>query len=392
MGNRVFYGQYSLQHWLDLLLTKDVILPDYQRFFVWDEKKVKTLIKALKNQQFVPPVTIGVFKSNNTTQHLLLDGQQRLTSILLAYLGLFPDKKTFEAKLSRRADENDDDVEPEEQLDNILEWDFNKLTEKGSKKDEILSKIPDGNYKVTDFDINEEFLKKTYLGFSFLVPTDNDEHIQQKFYSSVFRSINIQGQRLLPQESRSSLYFLKKELKDFFDPEFIKRITIKNYSSEATIDFVRFLSLLAHYSKDGNSAHVAAGFKSRMEEYYEEYIYFVTGEEPSSRFRPFNEVFADGDFRARFHRLNQSISDLALPLQYNSIIEMDIFLFGLIYQIVFQNRSIDINRRNELVAAIDAKIAEYKGDNGHRKAPGALKYLRERIAASIEIYNNYLNG
>ncbi len=89
MDNRVYYGQYSLNHWLDLILKQNIILPDYQRLFVWKEKKVRTLIKAFKQKQFVPPITIGSFNINGTSQNLILDGQQRLTTILLAYLGLF---------------------------------------------------------------------------------------------------------------------------------------------------------------------------------------------------------------------------------------------------------------------------------------------------------------
>ena len=67
-----------------------------------------------------PPVTIGAFKVGNTNQNLILDGQQRLTSILLAYLGLFPDGATYKRTLIERfADENDD--EEDAQLDNVYE-------------------------------------------------------------------------------------------------------------------------------------------------------------------------------------------------------------------------------------------------------------------------------
>lgn len=68
MDNRVYYGQYSLKHWLDLILKKNILLPEYQRYFVWKEEKVKTLIDAFKGKQFVPPITIGAFKQNNETK------------------------------------------------------------------------------------------------------------------------------------------------------------------------------------------------------------------------------------------------------------------------------------------------------------------------------------
>ena len=44
MDNRIYYGQYSLKHWLDLILKSNIVLPDYQRYFVWNENKVSTLI------------------------------------------------------------------------------------------------------------------------------------------------------------------------------------------------------------------------------------------------------------------------------------------------------------------------------------------------------------
>jgi len=201
MDNRVYYGQYSLKHWLDLILKQNIILPAYQRFFVWDEEKVRTLIKAFKNKQFVPPITIGAFNINNATQNLILDGQQRLTTILLAYLGLFPDKDLFKGIVDRLANENDDDIDNDGQFDNILLWNFKNLTEKGNNKAAILERITPGNYKVIDFAIDESFLKKTFLGFSYLVPQNDDQHVQQKYYSSVFRSINIAGQRLFPKKA-----------------------------------------------------------------------------------------------------------------------------------------------------------------------------------------------
>src|SRR5690606_24442432 len=269
MDNRVYYGQYSLKHWIDLILKRNIMLPDYQRYFVWNENKVKTLIQTFKKKQFVPPITIGAFKINDgNNQNLILDGQQRLTSILLAYLGLYPDPTTFKTTTEKLklADENDNGVNDDDDdntLDNILEWDFKVLTDKGRKKQDILDKIIEGNYKEIDFAINEEFLNNTFLGFSYLVPQTEDEQEQQKYYSSVFRNINIKGETLLPQESRASLYFLNKGLVQFFDPDFSKHLSIKSFSGETKADFVRFLALLSQYAKDGNGNRVARGYKPK---------------------------------------------------------------------------------------------------------------------------------
>lgn len=394
MDNRVYYGQYSLKHWLDLILKKNITLPDYQRYFVWDENKVKTLIDTFKKKQFVPPITIGAFKgSDGINENLILDGQQRLTSILLAYLDLYPDPFTFRSAVVRLANDNDDeDEEDEELMDNILEWDFKRLTEKGKNKKEILGKIVEGNYKKVNFNVNEDFLKQTFLGFSYLVPNTDDERKQQKYYSSVFRNINIQGERLLPQESRASLYFLNKDLAQFFDPDFAKQIILKNYGNLTKIDFVRFLALLSQYAKDGNISRIARGYKPKMEKYYEEYIYSVVGENSSHMFKEFSTIFPDGKYLLRFEKLKGYITSLRIQTQFTSVIDMDVYLMGLIYTVVFKNKAIKVERSAELRDVLQAKIEKFKQNYNHRKSPGALKYLKERIDVSIKIYNLFTNG
>ncbi|MDP1814585.1 MAG: DUF262 domain-containing protein [Leadbetterella sp.] len=141
MDNKVYYGEYSLKHWIELILKENIILPEYQRYFVWGEKKVETLIDTFRKKQFVPPVTIGAFKNGDASQNLILDGQQRLTSVLLAYLGLYPDQATYKKAIEKFANENDDEEEESEQIDNILEWTFELL--------EAISKISEQDFNTS---------------------------------------------------------------------------------------------------------------------------------------------------------------------------------------------------------------------------------------------------
>mgnify|MGYP001140228026 CR=1 FL=1 len=395
MNNRVYYGQYSLKHWLNLIMKKNIILPEYQRLFVWKEEDVKKLISTFKNKQFVPPITIGAFQLEaNINKNLILDGQQRLTSVLLAYLGLFPDKSTFEAaKALQMVNENDDLEHPEDvdQLDSTLEWTFEALTNRGNTKDSIINSLTPGNYKPVDFDISEQFLTSTFLGFSFLVPQTTNQREQQKYYSSVFRNINAQGQTLLPQESRRSLYFLDQALEKFFDPDFAKQIVVKNSSIETKADFVRFLAILSQYASEESVATLARGFKSKMEKFYEEYIYSVVGENDSTRFKDFLVIFPDKDFQPRFNTLNLQIDALEIPREYTSIIDMDVFLMGLIYITLFESKTIVVDQKDELRRELQETVGTFKNDNGHKRAPGALKYLKERVDTSINIYKKYVN-
>lgn len=391
MENRVYYGEYSLKHWIELILNGNIILPEYQRYFVWSEEKVRTLIDTFRKKRFVPPITIGAFKDGATNQNLIIDGQQRLTSIFLAYVGLYPDEKIYKETLARFASESDEEMEEgDDQLDDVLKWTMKNLTAKGKTKTEIHREITPGNYKELNLGIDDNFLDNTFLGFSYLVPFSAEPKKQQKYYSSVFRHINIQGEALLPRESRKSLYFLDKDLSSFFDPDFIKTFKVKNSSSESELDFVRYLSLLSQYCKEQGANRIARGYKPKMENYYEEYIYSTIGENVSNMFEAFSTIFPDKKFDKCFELLEKSITSLEIPKDFQSIIELDVYFFGLIYETIFKNKALDETKKELLKEELATKISEFKNINSHKTAPNALKYLRERIETSVGIYKCYV--
>ncbi len=393
MENRVYYGEYSLKHWLELMLKKNIVLPEYQRYFVWDENRVKTLIETFKRNQFVPPITIGAYTIGGVVQNLIIDGQQRLTSLLLACLKIFPDKAKYAKLIDSFANENDDIVENEDVgYDNVLEWRFSTLTEKGSTIEDIRQNIKEGNYKQLEMELTEEFLKTHYLGFCYLVPDTTTNNSQKKFYSSVFRNINIQGEPLQPVESRQSLYFLDETLKGFFEPDFGKEVLLdaKQYGGVGRMDFVRYMSLLTQYHITQRYSSVAYGYRFKMEKYYEEYIYSVVGETPSEKFGNFEDIFPHKNYNAEINRLNTYIDLLGLKRIYSSIINMDMFFMGLIYYVVIQKKELNITDVEDYKRQIQLKIDGYKNDKYHSKNPAALKYLKMRMENSINFYRRYL--
>ena len=386
MNNKVYYGEYTLRHWINLILKKNIILPDYQRYFVWDQNKAKELIKAFKEKQFIPPVTIGNFKSEKESINLILDGQQRLTSILLAYIGYFPNKMINQKEL-KFMDENDNLIE-DEGINNILEWNFNELLKNGSTKEEIKENLSYENYIKFDFNVGKDFFDNNFLGFSYLVPLLANDKEQQKFYSKVFRSINIQGESLLALESRAALYYLDKDLEDYFIPKFIEKI----YVNDSKVDFVRYLALLSQYKKDKTADELGKRFAGKMEKYYEEYIYFTVGEEDSNIFIKYSEVFKDKkEYEKMYINLKESLKKLELLKKYGSIIDVDITLFGLIYFIVFEKKEIDYSKKESIIKEINKEIEKIRReDTKHVKNPAAFKYLRYRVRRSIEIYERYI--
>lgn len=385
MENRVYYGEYSLKHWIELILKQDIVLPPYQRVFVWKEKKVRQLIESFKNDEFVPPITIGAsnIKDINVVQNIIIDGQQRLTSILLAFLNVYPKKDNFKAN-ELSASENDDELDSEEDREEIIDWTFSKLLNKGHTKESILSDL--GNAYTRDFGtdlgLDDIFFKSHYLGFSYLVPENKDIKSQQKYYSSVFRNINRQGVRLQDQESRAALYYLDDKLPNLFKPDYCKEITINNLK----IDFLRSLSIVSQFKKRNNSQLVAKGYRNKMEEYYEKYIYATIQNKENDLFELLTNEYRENILE----KLGNAIKMLGLNKDYTSIIDFDVYFFGLVYFVVFESKSIKYDDKNELSLKLTELINTFKGDYSHSKSPSCLKHLRNRLQKSIDVYRNYI--
>ena len=374
-GSRNFYGEYSLEQWINFVLTKEIILPDYQRAFIWEKEDVEDLIDSLKNGLFVPPITIGNYGGKT---NYILDGQQRLSAILIAYIGLFPDRDKFKFKDKEylsTANENDDLDDEEDRMP--IDWQFNCFTIEGQDKESILNKINRSKYDPVDYELDENFWKDTYIGFSLIIPISDKKPEQQKLYSSIFRNINIKGRSLTQLESRKSLYFLKEDFDKWFSPQFANSITINN----APIDFVRYLSLLSQYKKNNEDAgRIAQNYKTKMEKYYESYILAEVNKEGNSLFN----LLLNSNPQGSFQTLKNCLQTESFPKKFNSIIDADIYLFGLIYYTIAKDKSISITEH--IFSEIQEKVQEFKKDYKHTKSPSALKYLRSRIQASIDIY------
>ena len=377
-GSRNFYGEYSLEQWIKLILTKEIILPDYQRAFVWSEEDVEELIISLKDGLFVPPITIGNYDGKT---NYILDGQQRLSAILIAYLGLFPKKDMFKLSMLEyqdTANDNDDIAEEDEDI-MPLEWQFNYFTKAGQDKQSILEKIEKDKYKTKNYDLDRNFWKDSYIGFSLIIPISNEMEEQQKLYSSVFRNINIKGKSLTQLESRKSLYFLKEGFDKWFSPQFANGVTINS----SPIDFVRYLSLLSQYKKNGETGRLAQNYKTKMETYYESYILAEVYKQDRTMFTP----LLSNDNKDRYDRLEEFLKADCFSEGFTSIIDADVYLFGAIYFIIAKNKNVSTTK--SLLSQINEQIVTFKKEPKHSKSPSALKYLRSRIQSSIDIYRTY---
>lgn len=398
---KIYYGEYCLSHWIKLILRSNIVLPPYQRNFVWTEDKVVKLIDSLRKKLFVPPVIIGTYFDNGIEKHYIIDGQQRLSAILLAYLRRFPNKGFELQQTEVLADDNDDSYDDEDKADkiDIRNW---KLTEiqRITTNYKNISKIREGlkvpYYK--DFNclenLAEDFFDTTFLGFSYIKPNEINENEQKRYYSSIFRNINISGQMLTPEESRSSLYWLDSNLEEFFKPSCFDKVIIDNNK----IDFARYLAFTAEYlckySANPNSGivyqAVAKGYGTKIrpyEEYIENFVYHCVGDREASTFRSFNEMFLNKDMAiSRIKKVYEIFQKVRKQGKFVSIIDADYYLFGLIFWGVFMGKEFDEKKFSDLILELERQIAEIKKDSAYIKRPSAVGRIRERLFSSILSY------
>lgn len=408
MNKKVFYGEYTLIHWVELILKKDIVLPAYQRCFVWDEEQVKRFIKSLKDGNFVPPVIIGTYNGQN----IILDGQQRLSAILLGYLGKLPKKDVFRITDDPNyVDDNEgivvatpavdaaattatpaEDAEPE-----AIEWTFKLLLKDDGKnsKSDLLGRATPEKYNNLPADeiLDDAFMNSNYLGFSYIVPATTETAIaQMKFYSTVFHDINMQGVELKAQESRRSLYYLDNDLVPFFEPVGSERIKVIQNGKTVRYDFVRALAFTSQYAKQNSEASIALKCKKQaaFEKYYADYINAIISDEDSTVYGKFSIQVGKANIGTRATRLQQYVTDLGYNNVFPSIIDADTYLIGLIYHVMIKGEELDTTRFEELKNDIAAKVTTYKANENHRHAPNGVYYLRQRVRESIQTYQRYV--
>lgn len=75
----------------------------------------------------------------------------------------------------------------------------------------------------------------------------------------------------------------------------------------------------------------------------------------------------------------EKITSLNITQNFPSIINLDVYFFGLIYETAFKNKALDETQIDTLKNRQDNTIREFKENENHKKSPHALKYMRECI-------------
>jgi hypothetical protein len=91
------YGaDYDVDGLVRRLKRGDIVIPDFQRQYVWSLTRASRFIESLLLGLPVPGIFLAI--DPETRRLLVIDGQQRLRSLGYFYLGLFRDEKVFALK------------------------------------------------------------------------------------------------------------------------------------------------------------------------------------------------------------------------------------------------------------------------------------------------------
>lgn len=214
------YGaDYDVEGLVKRLQRGDIFIPPFQRDYVWNQAEASRLVESLLLGLPVPGIFLA--KESDSNKLSVIDGQQRLKSLLFFYEGFFNPKKGDSRKKVFR-------------LKNVQDQFEGKTYDELKEEDRI---------KLDDSIIHATIIKQES-------PSDDNTSIYH-----VFERLNTGGRKLTPQEIRSAIYIGKlnnliTELNDY--PSWRDLFGKKNNrlkDQEMILRFFAMYTLLDKYNK-----------------------------------------------------------------------------------------------------------------------------------------------
>lgn len=205
------YGaDYTVDRLVNRLDSSQIIIPEFQRKYVWNIKDASRFIESLILGLPVP----GVFfcQEKNTKKMLVIDGQQRLKSLQFFYNKIFKDNQVFKLK------------GVQEDLEGLTIEDLDS----------------DDRNKLDDSVIHATVIKQDS-------PDDDDSSIYM-----IFERLNTGGMKLAPQEIRACIYHgpFNELLSNLSNDENWKKIyAVENQRLKSEELILRFFTLYERHNE-----------------------------------------------------------------------------------------------------------------------------------------------
>ncbi|MBD5165806.1 DUF262 domain-containing protein [Helicobacter sp.] len=382
-----YMGAYSLKTWIRKIFKKEIELPDYQRDFEWSLDDAEDLKDSLEKGYYIPPITLAKYND----KIYLLDGQQRLTSIICLYLGVWPrneidiqeeDEERFSSKFTFKVLQN-------LKLDNVK-----NLLEKPDEFREIIftkSNALEEKQKLKIHNINNIFFP-----YCLIVPNFNEDKKQRDFLAETFRRINTSGEALTDRELRRTTFWLYESIEKDIYTKGIKEFEeeLKNIKTfQGNNDFLAYLAIICDFELREDSTMKGYNRIKRFDRYIVDFLLCCGKKE-------YNEIWTKDNIeciknnQGRFEEGKVYFLDFFKNNQISeekNISYQDIYLFSFTYYVYFTNKSINKESINNLLASAKNTMDKYfkKMDKEEKakydKQPNALKRIKDRIWSAFYV-------
>lgn len=170
------YGaDYTLDGWVKRLNRGDIVIPIFQRSYVWKIDQASRLIESFLLGLPVPEIFLA--KENETNKLIVIDGQQRLKSLQYFYNGQFPERPGSSHHIPFALSEK------------VARQFVGKTYETLSASDRR--------------QLDDSIMSATIVRQE--APSKEEDNEQTSMYH-IFERLNTGGNQLLPQEIRAAIY------------------------------------------------------------------------------------------------------------------------------------------------------------------------------------------
>lgn len=225
-------------------------LPKYQRKYVWEKEQAENLILSLVKNIPIPPLYL--YYDNRTANYVILDGQQRITSLFLYYHNIFYKGKKERPKIDFK-DLAEKVNEIEELKTNGSDDSLQDSIKKIYDEMEVKYKIKESSFNLAGgqditFENLKDEAKKVLLRKDLdVVFVQCNASNSQQIYAEIFKLLNSAGKELSSQEIRIGVYsdnILYDEIIKFNEKnEIWRKIYGNSYSAKDMEYLLRFLAL-----------------------------------------------------------------------------------------------------------------------------------------------------
>jgi len=351
-------NDFNINTYFDFIEAGKLIIPTFQRNYVWDIKKASKLIESLIIGLPIPQIFLF---SEGDNRYIVIDGQQRLMSIYYFIKGRFPrtDKR---AEIRRKLIEKDGVIDDDFMQNNDYYRDF-KLSMDNKK-----NPLNNETYDSLDENLLDNFKYRTIRNISI---RQNSPHTDENSsIYEIFNRLNTGGINLQPQEIRSSLYH-----SSFYD--MLQKINLntkwREFLGKEDLDLhLKDIEILLRVYALGLS-DINTDYKSNMKSFLNEF---------SSKAKKFTDEQIE-KFKEIFFKFMESCKDLEQNSFMNSKKRFQISIFDAVFYVwikEYLNQNtfyIDKSKFNSMREDIDFKKQTEKSTTN-------TEALKERIRLAKE--------